>query len=99
MESEKLRENCLYFDISKQERDSAIRYLLGSILKSREESHFPSNYYTFDEDVNVYLAHLLFAVSLPEYHEMAAPYLSLDTSDVLNWVRATEDRTLRYFIF
>ncbi len=93
------RDNCLYFDITKQERDSAIRYLLGAIVKSREESHFPSNFYTFDEDVNVYLAHLLFAVSLPEYHEMAEPYLSMDTSDILRWVRATEDRTIRYFIF
>jgi hypothetical protein len=89
----------LYFDISKQERDSAIRYLLGSIIKTRKEHNFPSNHYTFDEDVNVYLAHLLFAVSLPEYHEMAEPYLSLDTSDILRWVRATEDRTIRYFIF
>jgi hypothetical protein len=92
-------ENCLYFDITKQERDSAIRYLLETIIKSREETDFPSNYYTYDEDVNVYLAHLLFAVSLPEYHEMAEPYLSMDTSDILRWVRATEDRTIRYFIF
>lgn len=92
-------ENCLYFDISKQERDSAIRYLLETIIKSRNETDFPSNYYTYDEDVNVYLAHLLFAVSLPEYHDMAEPYLSMDTSDILRWVRATEDRTIRYFIF
>ncbi|MBI3314305.1 MAG: hypothetical protein HYZ83_08735 [Candidatus Omnitrophica bacterium] len=92
-------ENCLYFDMNKQERDSAIRYLLGAIINTRTESNFPSNYYTFDEDVNVYLAHLLFAVSLPEYHEMAEPYLSLESSDILKWVRATEDRTIRYFIF
>lgn len=91
--------SCLYFDISKQERDSAIRYLLGAIIKSRQEGNFPSNYYTYDEDVNIYLAHLLFAVSLPEYHDMAEPYLSVDTSDILRWVRATEDRTIRYFIF
>lgn len=94
-----VKDGRLYFDINKQERDSAIRYLLGAILNTRQKSSFPSNYYTFDEDVNVYLAHLLFAVSLPEYHEMAEPYLSLDTSDILKWVRATEDRTIRYFIF
>ena len=94
-----MKENCLYFDISKQERESAIRYLLGSIIKSRRDCNFPSNSYTFDEDVNVYLAHLLFAVSLPEYHEMAEPYLSMDTSDIIKWVRATDDRTIRYFIF
>lgn len=99
MESPEKNENCFYFDITTQERDSAIRYLLGAIIKCRKESNFPSNRYVFDEDVNVYLAHLLFAVSLPEYHEMSEPYLSLDTSDIINWVRATEDRTIRYFIF
>lgn len=89
----------LYFDITTQERDSAIRYLLGTIINARKEANFPSNYYTFDEDVNIYLAHLLFAISLPEYHEMADPYLSMESSDVLNKVRETEDRTIRYFIF
>ncbi len=91
--------NKLYFDITAQERDSAIRYLLGSILNSRKDSDFPSNRYVYDEDVNVYMAHLLFAVSLPEYHDMAEPYLSLDTSDIVNWVKGTEDKTIRYFIF
>ncbi|MDP3919774.1 MAG: hypothetical protein Q8R76_03090 [Candidatus Omnitrophota bacterium] len=99
MKRKQLDDNCLYFDITKQERDSAIRYLLGAIIKVRDEGDFPSNYYIFDEDVNIYLAHLLFAVSLPEYHEMAEPYLSTESSDILRWVRATEDRTVRYFIF
>ena len=98
-DKEETKDSRLYFDLSKQERDSAIRYLLGSIIKSRKDSTFPSNYYTFDEDVNVYLAHLLFAVSLPEYHEMSEPYLSMDTSDIIKWVRGTEDKTIRYFIF
>ena len=47
-----MKDNCLFFDISKQERESAIRYLLGAILNCRRESNFPSNYYVFDEDVN-----------------------------------------------
>jgi len=93
------QESCLYFDISTQERDSAIRYLLTAILKVREEKGFPSNQHVYDEDVNIYLAHLLFAVALPEYHEMSAPYLSQESSEILDWVRATEDKTIRYFIF
>ena len=92
-------ESWLYFDVTTQERDSAIRYILGSIINARNQANFPSNYYLFDEDVNIYLAHLLFAMSLPEYHEMAEPYLSIETSDVLQMVRQTEDRTIRYFIF
>jgi hypothetical protein len=30
---------------------------------------------------------------------MTNPYLSTDNSDILRWVGATDDRTLRYFIF
>ncbi|MCB9799546.1 MAG: hypothetical protein H6757_02165 [Candidatus Omnitrophica bacterium] len=89
----------LYFDMTTQERDTTLRYLLESIIKSRKSEGFPSNQMVVDEDVNIYLAHLLFAVSLPEYHEMANPYLSAESSDVLDWVRSTEDRTIRYFIF
>ncbi len=95
----KRNDNCLYFDISTQERDAALRFLLSSILKVRKEEGFPSNHYVYDEDVNVYLAHLLFAVSLPEYHDMASPYLSDESSEILDWVRATDDKTIRYFIF
>jgi len=89
----------LYFDIDRQERDSAVRYLLGVILRSRIDLGMDPQAEEFDEDVNIYLAHLLFAIALPEYHELAEPYLSSESSDVLRWVNATEDRTIRYFIF
>ena len=89
----------LYFDVDRQERDSAIRFLLGAILRSRQESGAEEQIVEFDEDVNIYLAHLLFAVTLPEYRDLAEPYLSNDSSDVLRWIRGTEDRTIRYFIF
>lgn len=85
--------------MDKQERDTAIRFLLGSILRSREDAEIGQEIEEFDEDVNIYLAHLLFAIALPEYRELAEPYLSNDSSDVLRWVEATEDRTIRYFIF
>lgn len=98
-EENNMREPYLYFDIDKEERDSAIRYLLNAILRSRVESNLSQSVEEFDEDVNIYLAHLLLAVSLPEYHELAQPYLSNDSSDVLRWVKGTEDRTIRYFIF
>ncbi len=95
----KNNDNCLYFDISSQERDAALNFLLSVLLRVRKEEGFPSNHFVFDEDVNVYLAHLLFAISLPEYHDMAAPYISNESSEILDWVRATDDKTIRYFIF
>lgn len=94
-----MNEPYLYFDIGKNERESAIRYLMGAILRSRVDLGIERVVEEFDEDVNVYLAHLLFAVALPEYRELADPYLSTESGDVLRWVKATEDRTIRYFIF
>ena len=89
----------LYFSLSNEDRESAIYFLLESILKVKDRSQGLSRKLSFDEDVNIYLAHLLFAISLPEYHDMADPFLSTNTNEVFEWVRETEDPMLRYFIF
>ena len=89
----------LYFGLSNEDRESAIFFLLESILKSKDQSQGLKRAAAFDEDVNIYLAHLLFAVSLPEYHEMADPFLSNNPNEVFEWVRETDDPMLRYFIF
>ena len=89
----------IYFDMTANERDSALRFLLASIIKTKEEHPQLVRQAAMDEDVNVYLAHLMFAIALPEYHEMADPYLSKHSSDIMEWVKGTEDRTIRYFIY
>lgn len=99
MKEKHTEKNYLYFDMTTNERDSALRYLLTSILKTRKKHPFLNRKEASDEDVNVYLAHLLFAIALPEYHEMANPYLSKHSSDIMTWVNGTEDKTVRYFIY
>lgn len=89
----------LYFSLSNEDRESAIYFLLESILKAKDQSQGLTRTLSFDEDVNIYLAHLLFAISLPEYHDMADPFLSVNTNEVFEWVRETDDPMLRYFIF
>ncbi len=89
----------LYFSLSSEDRESAIYFLLESILKAKDQAHGLTRTLSFDEDVNIYLAHLLFAISLPEYHDMADPFLSTNTNEVFEWVRETDDPMLRYFIF
>ena len=89
----------LYFSLTSEDRESAIYFLLESILKAKDQSRSLTRTLSFDEDVNIYLAHLLFAISLPEYHDMADPFLSTDMNEVFEWVRETEDPMLRYFIF
>ncbi|MFH0986375.1 MAG: hypothetical protein V1882_12745 [Candidatus Omnitrophota bacterium] len=89
----------LYFGLSNEDRESAIYFLLESILKSKDQTSGLVRTPSYDEDVNIYLAHLLFAVSLPEYHDMADPFLSSNANEVFEWVRETDDPMLRYFIF
>ena len=65
----------LYIDIPRQQRDSAIAYLLDVLLKSRATCNMESNKDDlFDEDVNIYLAYLLFAASLPDYQEAVSAF-------------------------
>lgn len=91
--------NYLYFDLRKSERDAVIGFLLNTLLQARKECSFPSNEKGFDEDVNIYLAHLLFASSLPDYQELTNRYLSLNTSDLAELVGQTPDKVVRYFIY
>ena len=89
----------LYFDIPKQERESAIAFLLDAILKSRMACRIPSNQRQFDEDVNIYLAHLLFVASLPDYQNAIQQYLSTNVSEMADLMEKTGDRIVRYFIY
>lgn len=98
-EQESIESGRLYFQLNDEERESAIYFLLEAILKARDSEPELARSTFFDEDVNIYLAHLLFAMSLPEYHDMANPFLSNEPDEVLEWVRAAEDPMLRYFIF
>ncbi len=88
-----------YFDIPKQERDSAIGFLLNALIKSRSACRLPSNQSAFDEDVNIYLAHLLFAASLPDYQGAVQRYLSTNVSEMAELVEKNDDRIIRYFIY
>ena len=88
-----------YFDIPKQERDSAVSFLLNALLKSRSACRLPSNESAFDEDVNIYLAHLLFAASLPDYQGAVRRYLSTNVSEMADLVEKNDDRIIRYFIY
>ena len=88
-----------YFDIPKQERDSSISFLLSVLLKSRIACQLSSNDGRFDEDVNIYLAHLLFAASLPDYQNAIRRYISKNVSEITDLIQQNEDRIVRYFIY
>ena len=91
--------NYFYFDIPKEERDAVVSFLLDALIRSRAICQLPSNEPEFDEDVNIYLAHLLFAASLPDYQEAVRRYVSIQVSDVADLIERAEDRVVRYFIY
>ena len=90
----------IYFDFTKGERDAIVERLGMGIRACRIWGRIPTDE-TFgeDQDVDIYLAHLILAASLPDYDELAEPYLSSDTSKIVQWVKSTEDRTIRYFVY
>ncbi|MBI4387461.1 MAG: hypothetical protein HY582_00255 [Candidatus Omnitrophica bacterium] len=97
MEPEK---KLLYFDLEKHDRDTVVGYLLNTLLRARAACRMSSNTKGFfDEDVNIYLAHLLLASALPDYQELTHRYLALNSSELLEAVEQSEDKVLRYFIY
>jgi hypothetical protein len=88
-----------YFDLEKQEREAIVNYLLQALLRARKNCHLPSGEKMFDEDVNVYLAHLMFASTLSDYQELVGRYLSLSTGDLVESIEKNNDKVVRYFIY
>ena len=88
-----------YFNLVNKEKESAISYLLEALIRSRGENAFPSNKKIFDEDVNIYLAHLMLAYATSSYQELVAKYLSAHDSEIRELVEGARDRYVKYFIF
>jgi len=86
-------------ELRSYEREGAINYLLSGILRSREAIELPSNEQCFDEDVNVYLAHLLYSVCLPSYSEWTNQYIAKHTIDVQELLDQCEDIFSKYLIY
>ena len=57
-------------------------FMINCLLYSRMETGLVSNQDFYDEDVNVYLAHLLHSFINPEYVEQSKKYLSKYDADV-----------------
>lgn len=92
-------ERSRFFNLENGERELVVGYLLEVLMKARESLGIHSNQKAFDEDVNIYLAHLLLASLLPDYNEIAHRYLALNTSDMMESIGHQQDRVVRYFIY
>jgi len=82
-----------------QEEGQVLSYLLTSLLKAREALNCPSQSKEYDEDVNVYLSHLLYDYAQPHYQEKARRYLITSETDLAKRVEGSQDVGECYFLF
>jgi hypothetical protein len=73
--------------------------MINCLLYSRMETGLVSNQDFYDEDVNVYLAHLLHSFINPEYVEQSKKFLSKYDTDVFRRLSGSTDARLKYLIY
>ncbi|MDZ4804891.1 MAG: hypothetical protein SGI90_08540 [Candidatus Eisenbacteria bacterium] len=74
-------------------------FMMRCLLYSRLETGNETGTDVADEDVNVYLAHLLQSFSDPEYVESARPYLHRYDHEVFKRLERSTDARLKYVIY
>ncbi|MFN8586809.1 MAG: hypothetical protein U0704_03330 [Candidatus Eisenbacteria bacterium] len=90
-----------YVDLKDNSRDLQPTYyfMINCLLYSRMETGLVSNQDCYDEDVNVYLAHLLHAFINPEYVDQSKKFLSKYDADVFRRLSTSTDARLKYQIY
>jgi hypothetical protein len=74
-------------------------FMMKCLLYSRMETGLLSNQDFYDEDVNVYLAHLLDSLIKPENMERARRFLSPYDTEVFQKLSQSKDARLKYTIY
>jgi len=90
-----------YVDLKDTSRELQPTYyfMVNCLLYSRMETGLVSNQDFYDEDVNVYLAHLLHSFINPEYVEQSRRFLSKYDTDVFRRLANSTDARLKYQIY
>src|SRR5882672_9260409 len=91
----------LYVDLKDTSRELQPTYyfMVNCLLYSRMETGLVSNQDFYDEDVNVYLAHLLHSFINPDYVEQSRRFLSKYDTDVFRRLSQSTDARLKYQIY
>jgi hypothetical protein len=90
-----------YVDLKESSRDLQPTYyfMINCLLYSRMETGLVSNQECYDEDVNVYLAHLLHSFINPEFVDQSRRFLSKYDTDVFRRLSSSTDARLKYQIY
>lgn len=88
-----------YFDLAKQEREATFGALVEILLKSRLKMSLETNKGFYDEDVNAYLAGVLFEYIDPQYHQAIREVLSGCDTDVFLSATREGDPYRLYWVY
>lgn len=90
-----------YMELPRGDRDLRPTYLfmMKCLLYSRMETGLVSNQDGYDEDVNVYIAHLLNSFIHPDFIDGARPYLSKYDTEVFHRLSRSKDARLKYMLY
>jgi hypothetical protein len=93
------REQYLELPASGRELRPTYLFMMKCLLYSRMETGLVSNKDYYDEDVNVYIAHLLNSFINPEYVERARSLLSKYDTEVFRRLGESRDARLKYTLY
>ena len=90
-----------YIELPSSGRDlrPSYHFMMKCLLYSRMETGLVSNQDFYDEDVNVYLAHLLDSMIVPQHIDRARRFLSPYDTEVFRRLANSKDARLKYTIY
>ena len=88
-----------YFDLTTHQQEEALGLMVKWVLHARHRLGAPSNTPAFDEDVNIYLAHLLLAAIDPRYRTLCDQYVAPHDLDVFQHANRTDLPQLKSLIY
>ncbi|MCK4547176.1 MAG: hypothetical protein KAW17_07020 [Candidatus Eisenbacteria sp.] len=80
-------------------QDATLQFMTNCVLHSRIETGLESNTEEYDEDVNVYLAHLLNSFINPRYYRAARKYITKYEMDIFARVEKAKDVRMKYTLY
>ncbi|MBI4226691.1 MAG: hypothetical protein HY600_00290 [Candidatus Omnitrophica bacterium] len=91
--------NIPFFDVHTRETEAAYGALVEIVLKSRIALQLEANHGFYEEDVNAYLAGVLFDYMNPAYQQGTRPCLATREADVFLRVIRTDDASHAYWVY
>lgn len=88
-----------YFNLTKQEAEATFGAIVEILLRSRLRAQLETNKGFYDEDVNTYLAGVLFEYIDPRYCEAIRPVLSHRETDVFLTASREDDPYHLYWVY